>query len=199
MKLFFYLTSAALAATTVGAFAPSKSTLSSSALSDFCNGYVGGEGPELNGVNFDPLKLSERAPEWVPWFREAELKHSRAAMLAFVGLIVPEIVRIPGEQFSKAAIPNVIEAHDALPDSMKQIFMWISLVEATTFAALANMNEYDRTPGDFSFDPLGVFPSDPEKRKSYQLAELKNGRLAMLAVGGCVTQAVITGKPFPYI
>ena len=24
--------------------------------------------------NFDPIGFSERAPEWVPWFREAELK-----------------------------------------------------------------------------------------------------------------------------
>jgi hypothetical protein len=32
-----------------------------------------------------------------------------------------------------------------------------------------------------------------------ELAELKNGRLAMIAIGGMVTQATITGHGFPYI
>ncbi len=141
----------------------------------------------------------QRAPEWLPWFREAELKHGRAAMLATVGFVVPEFIRIPGEQFSFEAIPKVIDAHDALPDSMIQILAWISYLEACSFAALANMGEYDRRPGDFSFDPLGLYPTDPEKQKEMQLAELKNGRLAMIAIGGMVTGAAITGNGFPYL
>jgi hypothetical protein len=143
--------------------------------------------------------FKQRAPEWLPWFREAELKHGRAAMLATVGFLVPEFIRIPGEQFSFEAIPKVIDAHDALPDSMIQIFLWISYLEAVSIPALANMNEYDRRPGDFSFDPLGFYPTDPEKQKQIQLAELKNGRLAMIAIGGMVTGAAITGNGFPYL
>jgi len=129
------------------------------------------------------------------------LKHGRAAMLATVGFVVPEMVRIPGEQFSFEAIPNVIEAHDKLPDSMSQIFLWISLLEACSIPALAGLNneKFDRAPGDFSFDPLGLFPTDPEKQKEMQLAELKNGRLAMIAIGGMVTGASITGHGFPYL
>jgi hypothetical protein len=49
----------------------------------FCRGYVGGEGPEPmimpgfgTSKNFDPFGFADRAPEWVPWFREAELKVS---------------------------------------------------------------------------------------------------------------------------
>jgi len=125
----------------------------------------------------------QRAPEWTNWFREAELKHGRQAMLATVGLVVPEFVRIPGEQFSFEAIPNVINAHDALIDtSMKQILLWISLWEAMTFGALSNMGEFDRQPGDWSFDPLGLKPSDPEELKKMQLKELKNGRLVSTQV-----------------
>jgi len=142
----------------------------------------------------------QRSPEWVPWYREAELKHGRAAMLATVGIVVPEFMRIPGEQFSFESIPNVIDAHDALANtSMIQIFAWISFVEACTFPALANMNNYDRAPGDYGFDPLGLKPQSPEKLKEYQLAELKNGRLAMIAIGGMVTGAAITGHGFPYL
>merc|ERR1719436_188882 len=135
----------------------------------------------------------------LPWYREAELKHGRIAMLATVGFVVPEVVRIPGEQFSFESIPRVIDAHDALPDSMLQIFFWIGFLEVCSIPAYSNMNEYDRKPGDFSFDPLGLYPSDPEKQKEMQLKELKNGRLAMIAIGGMVTGAAITGNGFPYL
>jgi len=121
-------------------------------------------------------------------------------MLAALGLVVPEFVRVyPGEQFSFAAVPNVIDAHDALPESMRQIFLFISLFEACSLPAVSNMAGYDRAPGDFSFDPLGLYPKDAAKQKEMQLKELKNGRLAMLAVGGMVTVAAITGKHFPYL
>lgn len=36
----------------------------------FAGGLPGGGGPEMR--NFDPLKLSEKSPDWVPFFREAE-------------------------------------------------------------------------------------------------------------------------------
>merc|ERR1711976_440450 len=59
-------------------------------------------------------------------------------------------------------------------------------------------------PGDYNFDPLGfkgqaaagnfgfLFDKMDEK-------ELANGRLAMLAFSGIVTQAALTGKTFPYV
>ena len=99
-------------------------------------------------------------------------------MLAVVGLVVPEFVRIPGEAYSFEAIPKVIDAHDALLDtSMKQILLWISLWEAMSLGALSNMNEFDREPGNFGFDPLGMMPKDEAGKKTVQLKELKNGHL----------------------
>lgn len=64
--------------------------------------------------------------------------------------------------------------------------------------ALANMNNYDRRPGDFGFDPLGIYPTTPEKQNEMQLKELKNGRLAMIAIGGMVAGAAVTGNGFPF-
>ena len=120
-------------------------------------------------------------------------------MLAAVGFVVPEFVRVPGDAYSFASIPKVIEAHDALPEAMIQIFGWISFAEACTWAALANMNNYDRVPGDYGFDPIGLYPKDPEKQKQMQLKELKNGRLAMVAIGGMVAGSAVSGHGFPYL
>ena len=120
-------------------------------------------------------------------------------MLACVGFIVPEFIRVPGEAYSFEAIPRVIDAHDALPESMIQIFGWISFLEAVSFPALANMNEFDRKPGDFGFDPLNLYPKDEAKQKEMQLKELKNGRLAMIGIGGMVAGAAVSGHGFPYL
>jgi hypothetical protein len=52
--------------------------------------------------------------------------------------------------------------------------------------------------GVAGFDPLG-FATDPKKMEVLQEKELANGRLAMFAFGGFVTQAVLTGNSFPYL
>ena len=52
-------------------------------------------------------------------------------------------------------------------------------------------------PGDYGFDPLG-FASDPAKLETLQMKELANGRLAMFAISGFLTQSVLFGTTFPY-
>jgi hypothetical protein len=50
--------------------------------------------------------------------------------------------------------------------------------------------------GDYSFDPLN-YATDKAILADLQLKEIKNGRLAMIAFSGLVTQAALTGKNFP--
>jgi len=49
--------------------------------------------------------------------------------------------------------------------------------------------------GDLFFDPLKLKPKDPKAWERMQLAELKNGRLAMLAVIGIFEGYLNTGNP----
>ncbi|KAG5184486.1 light harvesting complex protein [Tribonema minus] len=171
-------------------------TSAKSALSmEFAGGLIGADGPEPTTKNFDPLGLAEKGD--VLFYREAELKHCRLAMLAVVGMVVPNFVRLPGDIFQGV---NVVDAHNLMVEKgpMVMVLFWVSLFELLTAPLTWNMAEKDREPGDFMLDPLG-FCKDPEKKKRYQLSELKNGRLAMLAFSGMITQAVLTGHDFPYL
>jgi len=153
--------------------------------------------PQLKGyvgdVGFDPLGFTEILP--VEWLREAEIKHCRVAMLAFVGFLFTDFYTLPGYEFS------TLEAHDACVanGAMSQLLLWFGLLEA--FGAIAidqTLRGSGREAGDFGFDPLGMI-SDPEKKEQMQMKELANGRLAMFAFGGAVTQAMLTGNSFPWL
>ena len=158
------------------------------------------------------------------------------AMLAVLGMIVPDFVRVPGEIYSFEAVPKTVDAHDALIDKgpMVQLLIWISLwdtiVTAPAVAATMkgereaggksalgymNMVEFNANhvrkedfahktifcyllyPTDFSWNL--VKPSDPATYSKKVDAELRNGRLAMMAIGGIFTQSVLTGHGFPFI
>jgi len=171
---------------------------------EFARGLIGGDtvGLEqtLSGKNFDPLGLATKCPKFLPWFREAELKHGRIAMLAWVGLVAPEFVRIPGPDECYKA--SVIAAHTACVGEYSrgplfQVFAFCGLIEMlTTFPKLTQGLTIENA-GDYQ---LGTrfLPKDEEKVKEVKLKELKNGRLAMVAFGGAITQAVISGNGFPW-
>jgi light-harvesting complex I chlorophyll a/b binding protein 1 len=70
------------------------------------------------------------------------------------------------------------------------------LLEAISMPALVDMQKTGREPGFYAFDPLGL-SRDPKKAATLKTKEIKNGRLAMLAFSGMVTQSVLTGHGFP--
>merc|ERR1719231_1249988 len=160
---------------------------------------AGGEAGLGGRYDFDPMNFAGRYPGMVPWFREAELKHGRMCMLASIGMVVPAFVRVPGEQFQGSYVGW--EAHDRLVASgaLGQILLFVSLFEtlAGIPAVMATLNG-ERAPGDFDFGAT-FKPTDPVQLERKQLAELKNGRLAMLAVSGMFTQASLTGHGFPFL
>ena len=50
----------------------------------------------------------------------------------------------------------------------------------------------DRVPGDFGWDPMDMYPTDPAGRIDMQTKELNNGRVAMIAIAGMVAQELAT-------
>jgi len=154
---------------------------------------LGPKGALVGDVGFDPLGFTEILP--LAWLREAELKHCRVAMLAFTGFIFTDFYTLPGFEYT------TLEAHDACvaSGSMSQLLLWIGLLEVVSTISIDQMlRGSGREPGDYGFDPVG-FGSDPEKLKDLQMKELANGRLAMFAFSGAVTQSVLTGNTFPYL
>lgn len=128
----------------------------------------------------------------IKWLQEAEIKHSRVCLLAIVGLVVAEVYHFPWyADFPKL----VIDRHNwgVHNGSMLQILIWCGFFEIMTAPALAQMvnGQSDREPGYFAFDPLGL-GKDPAKLATYKVNEIKNGRLAMVAVSGAIHHAAIT-------
>jgi len=157
------------------------------------SGYVG-------DVGFDPLRISDYVP--MDYLREAEIKHGRICMLAWLGYVSVDMgLRIyplpPGLEGLTSAT-----AHDAsvAQGGMAHIFLSIAFLEMGSWLSVSAMLQGSgREPGDFGFDPLGYLKGKSEEEvNKIKLQELKNGRLAMLAFSGVVTQSVLTGLSFPY-
>lgn len=154
----------------------------------------GGIGSDIEFPEFDPWGLSEGiSEEKYAWYRAAELKHGRVAMVAALGQITQSYVRIGDPVFSEGSKPlKALEQVVAeRPLAAVQILGFIFAAEA-----LGQFNQVKdgAVPGDLGFDPLGLKPSDPETWEKVQMRELKNGRLAMLAIAGMFYTELLTGN-----
>ena len=89
-------------------------TTTTTALNTVWDDYIGGQDFKGGKFYFDPLNLAETYKLLVPFFREAEIRHGRTAILAVVGFIATDFVRLPGNAYSFAAIPKTVDAHNAL-------------------------------------------------------------------------------------
>ncbi|CAJ1338004.1 unnamed protein product, partial [Effrenium voratum] len=148
---------------------------------------------------FDPLGVTDALP--VYWVREAELKHGRVCMLATVGWIATDLgMRFPGDAFQ--SVSTTLEAHDKMVEAgyMAPFLGAIGTFELYSlwlFFQGWEMN-INRDAGDF-FLGKQFLPKEPEKEKDMRLKELENGRLAMFAFSGIVTQAAMTGQAWPFM
>ena len=65
------------------------------------------------------------------------------------------------------------------------------LASAVDAYGLTKVNDQDYTPGDLKFDPLRLKKINPQWMET---AEIKNGRLAMIAITGFAVQEFVSGN-----
>lgn len=108
-------------------------------------------------------------------------------MLATLGWVFPEFYHLPDPRYSAT---NPLEAFTRvgfLP--IAQIVLFIMVMEAMSYRKV--YYEGIGEPGDYGWDPLGLL-KDPKKAMHFKTAEIKNGRLAMIGIGGMIHHALIT-------
>jgi hypothetical protein len=180
------------------AFAPAQNAKVSSALSANLQDLPGATMP---WKGFDPLGLATLGSDsTLAWFRAAELKHARVAMLATTGYIVQGAgVHFPGMlshdvSFESLSAMKPLDAWDAVPDLGKaQIYFTIFFAELVTEFRGTHYTKGGDMP-TIVFPPINFGGVDPEKVKVQQSRELNNGRLAMIAIMSFVSAANIPGS-----
>merc|ERR1719327_1716536 len=191
------VTSAALAFNGPVLSRPARSTAVTMAVEDLVGGIndpIFGGTPE--GKVWDPLGLG--ADEASLYRRRCvEIKHGRVCMVAFLGMTVgPNDLFAPSHALLSPSlglhfddIPGGIAAINAVPAAgWAQIIALVGAHELTI-----NKQDYTKVPGE---NPafLGFKPDDPAVFKEKQLKELKNGRLAMIAVLGELMAQKVSGQ-----
>ena len=151
-------------------------------------------GTDLEYPEFDPWGFSKTASEdQMFWYRAAELKHARVAMLASLGQIFAYFWRLNDPVFSQGDKPlkALEQVFNDRPLAAVQV---IGFIFAAEVMGQFNQVKPGQGPGDLGFDPLGLKPTDPETWEKVQLRELKNGRLAMLGIAGMLYTEYLTGN-----
>lgn len=172
-------------------------------------------------AGFDPLSLaSTSVPFWdgklAYWnYREAEVKHGRLAMLASVGWLASEAFE-PGLA-KRFGLPDELATNELAPSllngglgNLPALFLpavlaiagWIELAPQRKDARTNSISykpQFGRVPGDYGFDPLtlavqarAAFGKDMTWMHN---AELKHGRLGMIAITFFVIQEVAFKTP----
>ncbi|GLT46973.1 hypothetical protein SLA2020_206980 [Shorea laevis] len=170
--------------------------------------------PYLDGTlagdyGFDPLGLGED-PESLKWYVQAELVRARFAMAGVAGILFTDLLRVTGinnlpvwyeagaVKFQFASTRTLLAVQLLLMGFVetKRYMDFINpgsqAKEGSFFgleAALAGLEP--GYPGGPLLNPLGL-ARDIKNAHDWKLKEIKNGRLAMVAMLGIFVQAYVT-------
>lgn len=147
---------------------------------------------------FDPLGFSKDKPSLLQ-YREAEIKHARLAMLAAVGWPTSELFhRKLAAAFNVPAMIDETRRAPSIPNGglgkISPVF-WVACLLAGSLIEIYGLSRTKKAnylPGNLGFDPLGLYPRDPAGQRRMQLAEIRNGRLAMVAITSFAFQEYVT-------
>merc|ERR1719454_79551 len=155
----------------------------------------------------------------IGFLREAEIKHGRVAMAGFVGYIVhANDIKFPWKLAGGYEAPSGVspqELWDTMPEAGKwQIILTVGFFEFwrenSYILSAEGEAHYMRggKPGSFPtfaqlphpvpfnlFDPFGFSKNaSPEKKAKGLLAEVNNGRLAMIGLMGFLAESAVPGS-----
>lgn len=170
---------------------------------------------------WDPLRLCDSSPwgfseeQTIGWLRQAEIKHGRVAMAAFVGYVVQSNFVFPWSTFGGNPPPSTDlsppEQWDALPMAAQvQIIGFVGFLEwYSELSDNGNGPHYTKggKPGQYPtfdnvphstpfnlYDPFKLSKNRSEEDKASGLIkEINNGRLAMLGIIGFLAEEKIPG------
>merc|ERR1719409_2478703 len=175
----------------------------------------------MNLVDYDQFTVGQEAS--IGFLRQAEIKHGRVAMAAFVGYIVqsngihfPWALTSSGITFGDiSAAGGPADQWDALPTASKlQILLVIGFLEIcseSTYILEQSGNKHYMSggkPGAFPslkkvmphpvpfdlYDPFGFSKNMSEEKKATRLAaEINNGRLAMIGIMDFLAESKVPG------
>lgn len=149
-------------------------------------------------VGFDPLGFAQDEYS-LRNYREAEIKHARLAMLAAAGWPLSELFdkKIAVALSLEPALNSADRAPSVLNGGLDKIspIYWLAVLAIAGAIDVFGIRQQAKPgyiAGNLGFDPLGLMPKDEDGKKWMQTAELKNGRLAMIAITAFAVQEAVT-------
>ncbi|KAL7580299.1 hypothetical protein ACA910_004336 [Epithemia clementina (nom. ined.)] len=162
------------------------------------------DGTLAGDVGFDPFNFAGPDKASLLYMREAEIKHSRLAMLAVVGWPLAELIDKP--LADALGYPTLLTKTGASPSLLNgglgkvDAVYWIMVIILAGIVELENDKVREAKgksylPGDCGFDPFNFFPTDKAGQMAMMTKEIKHGRLAMMAILGFVVQEALYRAP----
>merc|ERR1711939_583541 len=145
-----------------------------------------GDGTLAGDLNFDPLMISDNSDK-LAWYREAEIKHARLAMLAAFGWPVSEVTNFGKLLTSDCRAPSLLNGGLGEVNGV----YWGAVVALAVYWESKGLDKQygkkeDYLPGMPGFDPLG------QDSQGMREAEILNGRVAMIAITAFALEEAIT-------
>jgi len=165
----------------------------------FINSPATLDGSMAGDRGFDPFGFAENK-ERLTEMREAEVKHARLAMLAAAGWPLSELwdKKIammldlpPLLDATTGRVPSVLNGGLGKVSPVYWIGCLALAGACEAYGGVVASQKKGYFPGNFGFDPLGLYPKDVEAQKQRQLSEIKHGRLAMIAITAFAAQEYV--------
>merc|ERR1712232_817663 len=162
------------------------------------------DGTLAGDVGFDPFGLAGEDKAKLVYMREAEIKHSRLAMLAVVGWPLSELWDKP--LADAVGLPSLLTSSGDSPSLLNggldkvAASYWVAIISLAGIIEIENMKMKEEKgkayiPGDCNFDPLNLLPQDKNGQMEMMTKEIKHGRIAMMAILGFAVQEALYKAP----